>query len=146
MDRVYAEDPHINAVISGYAALFECNGIKFSSNIMITPIEKYTVELCLILSNALQNALEASLQLPTDRRSISITAKIKHDYLVLQIANRFNGTIELADEALPPSTKDSTGHGYGLTSIKRTLEAMDGVLYLRTDKDIFILEATAKIK
>jgi hypothetical protein len=56
------------------------------------------------------------------------------------------GNVELEDGSIPETTKDSAGHGYGLTCIKTTLEAMDGVLHLRTDKDVFHLEATAKIK
>jgi sensor histidine kinase YesM len=145
-DQTYANDPYIEAVISGYSTLFERNSVKFSCNIQITPIEKYPVELCLIFTNALQNALEASLKLPQEKRSISVTAKIKFDYIVLQVANRFLGQVELEDGFVPQTTKDSPGHGYGLTSIKTTLEAMDGVLHLRTDNDVFLLEATAKIK
>lgn len=145
-DRTYANDPYIDAVISGYSTLFERNSVKFTCNIQIAPIEKYPVELCLVFSNALQNALEASLKLPQDKRSVSVTAKIKFDYLVLQVANRFLGPVALEDGYLPQTTKDSPGHGYGLTSIKTTLEAMDGVLRLRTDNDVFLLEATAKIK
>lgn len=145
-DRTYAEDPYIDAVISGYSTLFERNSVKFSCNIQIAPIENYPVELCLVFSNALQNALEASLKLPQEKRSVSVSAKIKFNYLVLQIANRFLGQVELDDGCIPQTTKDSPGHGYGLTSIKTTLEAMDGVLHLRTDDDVFLLEATAKIK
>lgn len=145
-NRTYANDPYIDAVIYGYSTLFESNSVKLSCNIQIAPIEKYPVELCLVFSNALQNALEASLKLPQEMRSVSITAKIKFDYLVLQIANRFLGQIKLEDGFIPQTTKDSPGHGYGLTSIKTTLETMNGVLHLRTDKDVFLLEATAKIK
>jgi hypothetical protein len=142
----YANDPYINAVVSGYSTLFEHNNVKFTCNIQIAPIEKYPVELCLVFSNALQNALEASLKLPQEKRSVSVTAKLKFDYLVLQVANRFADKIELGDGSIPRTTKESAGHGYGLTSIKTTLEALDGVLHLRTDNDVFILEATAKIK
>ncbi len=145
-DRTYADDPYLDALISGYNTLFERNSVKFICNIQIPPIEKYPVELCLVFSNALQNALEASLKLPQEKRSVSVTAKLKFDYLVLQIANRFAGQVELEDESIPRTTKESAGHGYGLTSIKTTLEALDGVLHLRTDNDVFILEATAKIK
>lgn len=145
VNHTYAEDPYIDAVVSCFATLFERGSVKFSCNIHVIPIEKYQVELCLVFSNALQNALEASLNLPPEKRSVSITAKIKFDYLVLQVANRFAGSLALADGALPPTTKGSTGHGYGLSSIKTTIESMGGVLHLRTDKDIFLLEATAKI-
>ncbi len=144
--RTYAEDPYINAVVSGYSTLFERNSVKFTYNIQITQIEKYPVELCLVFSNALQNALEASLKLPLEKRSVSVSAKIKFDYLVLQVANRFTDKVELEDGSIPQTTKDSVGHGYGLISIKTTLESLDGVLHLRTDNDIFYLEATAKIK
>ena len=145
-DRTYAEDPYINAVISGYSTLFERNSVKFTCNLQIEPVEKYQVELCLVFSNALQNALEASMNLPLEKRSVSVSAKIKFDYLVLQVANYFTGQVELKDGSIPQTTKDSAGHGYGLISIKTTLEALDGVLHLRTDNDIFYLEATAKIK
>jgi hypothetical protein len=63
---------------------------------------------------------------------------------VLQVANRFACQVELEDGFLPQTTKG--GPGYGLSSIKTTLKAMDGVLHLKTDRDIFFLEATAKIK
>jgi len=144
-NHTYAADPYIDAVISCFATLFKRNNVKFSCSILVIPIEKYQVELCLVFSNALQNALEASLNLPPEKRSVSVTAKIKFYYLVLQVANRYAGLLELADGALPPTIKDSTGHGYDLSSSKTTLESMGGVLNLRTDKNIFLLEATAKI-
>lgn len=145
-NQIYANDPYINAVISGYSTLFERNSVKFTCDIQLPPIEKYQVELCLVFSNALQNALEASLNLPQEKRSVSVLAKMKFDYLVLQVANYFTGQVELKDGSIPQTTKDSSGHGYGLISIKTTLEALDGVLHLRTDNDVFFLEATAKIK
>lgn len=145
-DRTYANDPYIDAVISGYNTLFEYNGVKFSSNIQIEPIEKYPIERYLVFSNALQNALEESLKLPQEKRIVSVSAKIKFDYLVLQVVNRFAGQVELEDVFIPQTTKDSAGHGYGLTSIKTTLEAMGDVLHLRTDNDVFFLEAIAMIK
>lgn len=145
-NQTYADDPYINAVIFGFSTIFERNGVKFTCNIQIAPLEKYQEKLCLVFSNALQNALEASLNMQQEKRSVSISAKLKMDYLVLQVANYYNGQIKLEDGSLPQTTKDSDGHGYGLVSIKTTLESMNGVLHLRTDNDVFILEATAKIK
>lgn len=145
-NHTYANDPYINAVVSGYSTLFERNNVKFTYNIQIEPIEKYQVELCLVFSNALQNALEASMNLPQEKRSVSVSAKMKFGYLVLQVANYFTGQVELKDGSIPQTTKDSAGHGYGLISIKTTLESLDGVLHLRTDNDVFFLEGTAKIK
>jgi len=76
-------------------------------------MELHHVEICL----ALNNALEASLKLPPEQRYVKLQVNAKQDRFLFRLTNRFHGEL-IADGGLPCSTKEGTGHGYGLSSIR----------------------------
>ena len=94
-------------------------------------------DLCVILGNLLENAVDAQRYLPMESRFIRITAKGDLSSLVLAVDNRFDGTLsEENGEYL--SRKEGEGHGLGLASVRAVCEKYGGVLQLETDNDLFM--------
>ncbi len=62
-------------------------------------------ELCLILNNALENAVEASLTMPEGERIIKVQATVRQNQFLLRVSNRFEGCLTAAG-GLPVSTKE----------------------------------------
>ena len=98
-------------------------------------------ELCLILNNALENAVEGSLTTAEGERIINVQAAVRQDQFLLRVSNRFEGCLTTAD-GLPVSTKEGEGHGYGLSNIKQAVERKGGQMEYRVWDGYFVLDVT----
>jgi len=138
--ELYSDDPYLNAVVTNYAGVFVENGTTFEHDIQLGRIKLHHVEMCLVLNNALQNAQEASLKLPPDQRYVRLQVKTNQGLLLFRITNRFNGEQNIIDGKFPHSTKDGTGHGYGLSSIRDAAESLGGFAVCNSESDMFVLD------
>lgn len=99
-----------------------------------------------LFGNALDNAIRAELNVAdTARRYIRINASVRGRLLHIQIENYCEEHIVFKN-GLPVTTKqDRVNHGFGMLSIKRTVEHYDGVMAVSCDKNIFCLSITFPI-
>ena len=136
---MYCEDPYLNAVVINYVKTFEANHTLFEQDIQLGIFEPHHVEMCLILNNSLQNALEASLKLLPEQRYVKLQIKTKQKHLLLRITNHFYSDL-IFDGELPRSTKEGKGHGYGLTNIRNAAESVGGFAVCKIEDDMFVLD------
>lgn len=94
-------------------------------------------DLCVILGNLLENAIDAQRYLPPENRFIRVTARSDASGLTLAVDNRFDGTLRL-ENGVYLSRKTGEGHGLGLASVKSLCEKYGGVLQLETGADMFM--------
>ncbi len=103
-----------------------------------------TVEICSLLGNALDNAIEAVRELPDPgQRQIRLYIERHRNFLRLLVENRFDGTTRQIspDTGLPETTKDDReNHGYGLCSMESIANAHDGSLYVSEKEGWFRLQ------
>lgn len=100
----------------------------------LSPIDLYT-----LAGNALDNAIEASLRLPPERRAIRVILRQEYGSAFLQIVNFYDRLGEVQD-GLPKTIKaDSSQHGFGLPSIREIVNRYDGVLDIETADHLFSL-------
>ena len=79
------------------------------------------IDLCLVLSNLLENALEASLHTAPARRRIELTAYLHGNSLALiQVENTYDGVIREKDGVFLSSKRK--GDGVGLQSVRHIAE------------------------
>ena len=103
-----------------------------------------TVEICSLLGNALDNAIEAVRDLPDPgQRQIRLYIERRRNFLRLLEENRFDGTTRQIspDTGLPETTKeDRENHGYGLCSMENIAESHDGSMYIDEKEGWFRLQ------
>lgn len=143
--KIFSSNPYINAVLSNYDVICSKNNIRFECHIGVENYELPTTELCLILNNALENAVEASLTLPEKNREIKTQIAVRHNRFLLRVSNRFNGDIE-TDNGLPVTKKGSKEHGYGLSNIRAAAERKGGSMKYRTENGYFVLDVEFEIE
>ena len=136
---MFCDDLYVNAVLSAFSARFREEGIAFTCRAGIKGYALPSVEVCLILNNALDNALEASLRMPKNDRSVKVQAAVRQEQLLIRISNRFNGTLS-EEDGLPVTTKEEAGHGYGLANIRAAAQKLKGEMVYRAEKDSFVLD------
>lgn len=140
LESVYAKYNTGNLVIdsflSNYETLFQANHISFTAHLNVdynrVPINNY--DLCVILGNILDNALQACQK--SDLRNSQFYIEIEttnNDKFRIHTEN----TYKTANT--PSHHKDNLIHGYGLPNIKNTVEKNNGFLSIDTS-DNFIMD------
>ena len=136
----FCENYLVNTLVSLYTDLAMTKGITICSDLSI-PRELFVedTDLCVIFSNALENALNACSKLPaSDERSIDLICRKYPDKLVIEISNSFNGQAEFNEEGLPVSHDEH--HGIGTQSIAFIVKKYSGILHYKTENRLFTLQ------
>lgn len=102
--------------------------------------EVQPMDLCIALSNALDNAIEACEKIPDPTcRYLRLKIRQEEAFLVLSVANpvgappRRFGSLYRTDKA------DRDRHGFGLRSIRTTLKKYNGELITRCEDKVFTI-------
>lgn len=102
------------------------------------------VDLYTIFGNALDNAMEYLMKLEeTDKRIIKVTVFREKEFVVIRVKNPCEDDMTFVD-GLPQTTKDGAGgkgyHGFGLKSIRYTVEKYGGQMHCQCAKGAFELQ------
>lgn len=93
-----------------------------------------------LLSNALNNAFEASLRIENkDDRQVSLNVYRGKDGAHIEVNNAYNA---LSEESLGTSKQDKQHHGYGMRSMEYLVKRHDGTMSITRTNGIFMLEIT----
>ena len=83
------------------------------------------VDLCVLLSNLLENALEASAKLPAGAREIIVRISEKRGQFIILVENLFNGTLA-KDHGKILSVKSPGREGVGIASVRAVAARYNG--------------------
>lgn len=97
------------------------------------------LDLCVILGNLFDNAIEASLALPEDRRLIRVYMDMKGTQLYISFTN-FTAAGKQKKVGRRFATTKGEGHGFGLVRIDNIIEKLDGYLSRNSEDGAFTTE------
>ena len=97
------------------------------------------LDLCVILGNLFDNAIEASLALPEDRRLIRVYMDMKGTQLYISFTN-FTAAGKQKKIGRRFATTKGEGHGFGLVRIDNIIEKLDGYLSRNSEDGAFTTE------
>ena len=127
LDMNFCENRAADSVVGYYCALAKREGVPFCAKLdlpQVLPVDE--IDLCLVLSNLLENAFEASLRTAPARRRIELTAYLHGNSLALiQVENTYDGVIREKDGVFLSSKRK--GDGVGLQSVRHIAEKSGGV-------------------
>ena len=127
LEMHFCENRAADSVVGHYCALAKRENIPYSVQIDLPeclPVDE--INLCLVLSNLLENALEASLRTAPARRRIELTAYLHGNSLALiQVENTYDGVIREKDGVFQSSKRK--GEGVGIQSVRHIAEKSGGV-------------------
>lgn len=134
----YCENDTVNYILTNYESKCRKAGIVFEADIDLKILGVDEIIFASILSNALDNAVNAQIELPESDRNIKLLLKNSGDKLLLSIKNPYIGTIPLDPvNQLPQSRVE--GHGYGTQSILYLTEKLGGKCQFSVQNNIFAL-------
>ncbi len=136
---IITRNPAISALLNRKKAFADKNQINCSINIQcMDEIQIEDLDLCIVLGNLLDNAIEANLKLEQDNRYIKIDIRDKDKHLIIDCVNRtINSHISLQ------TTKDNKIlHGIGLRNVRQIVSKYHGSIDISSVKDYFTVSIT----
>lgn len=137
---MFSNNQFLNSILNHYNQLIEKEQIIFDYSIKIKTInEKITPDICIILANALENAIEACTK--SNEKIIELNIIEKNNSLFISIRNTFNPKlIKLVDDKIQTSKKDIDNHGLGLKIIDNIAISHGGNSFYIIENNVFRLD------
>lgn len=127
----------IDVIYNAKASLAKSNQIVCRNNIVVPPhLNIDSVDLSVILSNLLDNAIEASLKLE-ENRMIESHIHIYKGNLFISVKNNYNGEIISSHAVYLTTKKDSHEHGIGLKNVQHVVTKYNGTQNVEHDEHTF---------
>lgn len=129
----------LDALITTKLLVMKENNIEFSNSIFITKENVIKVmDLCVLLGNLLDNAIEANVNANISRKYISLKIQQQKNYLSIDISNsKDDKTGDIDMDNITTTKKDKEMHGFGLKSVKEIVEKYDGNISVKQIGDRF---------
>ncbi|HIT06774.1 MAG TPA: sensor histidine kinase [Candidatus Scybalocola faecipullorum] len=121
-----------------YAKKFNIQ-IILNLNVLFNPIKDY--EICILLGNLLDNAIEAVQSLENTQKKIYLNMRTENSMFILKITNPYKGARNISDSHYLTTKSDKTIHGFGLDSVKNILNSYGGKLEIVDDGNTFCVMA-----
>lgn len=138
----FCENEAANLIFSAFAGRAEKGGISMKIQVVLPQdIAVSESDLCVLLSNALENALHACQKRKEKGLSgmIDVSAYVKKEKFFLQIANSCDEDI-VFEHGLPVTR--NPGHGIGVCSICAIVEKYNGIYSYSVEDGRFILQVS----
>ncbi len=133
---IFLSDPVINNLLYSKFMVMKKHNISFVYKFLETQsMPGDTLDLCSVLGNLLDNAIEACIKI-SDKRIIWLFIRKRAEMLVISVQNTCNGNFEIKDGRII-SDKVDLGHGHGLNHIKKIVQSYKGNIYIYTENNKF---------
>lgn len=136
-DLGLCENTAVDNVAGYFVPLYKENGIPLSLSLDLPhDIPVPDTDLCSVLSNLLENAMEASLRTAPEKRSVQVSARLRSgNMLLLSVENSYDGEVREKNGVFLSSKRP--GEGIGLQAVQHTAEKNGGYCRFHYGKGIF---------
>ena len=129
-----------DAILNSKISLANSRNVKVIADAYIpVKLNLSEIDLCCIIGNLFDNAIEASMKLPEDQRMIRLYMDLRNTQLYISITNFTAGKKMKKEGKLFRSTKGE-GHGFGLVRIDAIVDRLDGYISRNSEDGAFTRE------
>lgn len=128
----------IDAIINYYAHQLEhSTSISVKGNCMVR-LHISNMDLSAILSNLMQNAVEALNNQTKGEKFLSIRLECKQGFFKFNILNSIDKELAMSSDGLPITSKvDKKNHGIGLKHVKKLIKNLNGFFQIEISNNVF---------
>ena len=121
-------NPVVDILVGNKLGIAKSMGIDVDCSLLLPyPCGLRDIDICIILSNALDNAIQAVKRLDAGmEKYIHVSGRIQGDFLMMEIENSFHG-------------KGVFKKGTGLSNVKKVAEKYGGAMSIETQEKVFVL-------
>ena len=139
-DYVFSSNKVIDSVINYRLSEAEQNGISTLCKITAKIPKELEHDIAIILSNLLQNAVEASIRLEKETPEVILEISCISGYYSIIVKNRIEDSVLQNNRKLRTVKKDKDRHGFGLRSIRTLANSHNGMLDIYEMEGYFIVK------
>lgn len=133
-------NPMADAILNSKISLARSRNIPTQVDAHIpVKLKMSELDLCCIIGNLFDNAMEASLALPEEKRMIRVYMDMKGTQLYISFTN-FTAAKKLSKVGKGFKTSKGEGHGFGLVRIDDIVSRYDGYLSRNSEDGAFTTE------
>ena len=121
-------NPVVDILVGNKLGIAKSMGIDVDCSLLLPyPCGIRDIDICIVLSNALDNAIHAVKSLDAGmEKYIRVSGRIQGDFLMMEIQNSFHG-------------KGAFKKGTGLSNVKKVAEKYGGAMSIETQEHVFVL-------
>lgn len=141
--RTYTGNSAVDAILGNLIDAAKKNGIPvYYEGSLPAELSISTFDLCTILSNLIQNAVDACMELSVKgrKKGIHVIVYPMNDSIYMKVENPTNHIVSIQDNILRSTKKDSKNHGYGSKNVKQVVEKHQGRLDYYCKEGLFVAE------
>lgn len=137
----YCENAAVNAVLSACVGQAREAGCSVTAEVRLPgQLPFVELDICVVLANALENAVHACGKVEKERRRIWVDVALDEaGKLRISVVNPCPGPLRFDGEGLPAVPKRE-GHGIGLRSIRAVAEKYGGLFRCSQEEEMFRLQ------
>ena len=125
-----------DAILNSKLSLAAANKIEVKAEAKIpVSLTVSELDLCIIIGNLMDNAIDACMELPPEKRLIRIYMEMKGNYLYFALTNTSGGKKKKSFR----STKGE-GHGFGIARMDAVVEKYGGYITRASEDEAFSTE------
>ena len=133
-------NPMTDAILNSKISLARSKNIQVVADANIPlKLNLSEIDLCCIIGNLFDNAIEASMKLPEDQRVIRVYMDMKNTQLYISFTN-FTAGKKMKKEGKRFRSTKGEGHGFGLVRIDAIVERLDGYISRNSEDGAFTTE------
>lgn len=133
-------NPMADAILNSKISLAKSKEITVQADAHIPVALSFSeIDLCCIIGNLFDNAIEASLKLPEDKRVIRVYMDMKNTQLYISFTN-FTASKKMNKVDGRFQTNKGEGHGFGLVRIDTIVERLGGYISRNSEDGAFTTE------
>ena len=121
-------NPVVDILVGNKLGIAKSMGIDMDCSLLLPyPCGIRDIDICIVLSNALDNAIHAVKSLDAGmEKYIRVSGRIQGDFLMIETQNSFHG-------------KGAFKKGTGLSNVKKVAEKYGGAMSIETQENVFVL-------
>lgn len=128
----------VDAILNSKLSLAKAREIEVNAKAVVPKkLSVSEVDLCIIIGNLLDNAIEACMQVSKEDRFVRIYMDLKRQNLYLCITNASGKVTKTGNSYL---SKKGENHGFGLMRVDRLIEQYNGYLKRSDEEGAFSTE------
>lgn len=140
--RIQTGNTCLDALLNAKMIRMQNSNIEFDCNVRLPRVLSIDyIDLCIIIGNALDNAIEACENIAGEARKISLTCIQTDNYISIVITNTTDMDLQLSENGDYITTKaNKKFHGFGLRSIRHIAEKNKGNVIIEKEDNRFKLK------
>ncbi len=133
-------NPMTDAILNSKISLAKAKGIRVVADAHIpVRLKSSEIDLCCIIGNLFDNAIEASVKLPEEERVIRVYMDMRGTQLYISFTN-FTAGKKMKKEGKRFRSTKGEGHGLGLVRIDAIVERLEGYISRNSEDGAFTTE------